>query len=158
MINPELVSVNGKNISTLNKKEIVKECKKFGVDPLALCELGAIDPRQENLCMVLHYVHTVKESAVPSGSGEKAEEDIKKEQKPSTADVSLSIFVVILFFKSVYRKFCFVWVDTFRPSQHFFSHVGTEPPLPGYYQYFFGRLMYLAQGYNTSTRVYRKCL
>ena len=25
-----------------------------------------------------------------------------------------------------------------RPSQQFFSHVGTEPPLPGYYQYFLG--------------------
>ena len=32
--------------------------------------------------------------------------------------------------------FCFVWVDALRPSQHFFSHVGTEPPLPGYYKYF----------------------
>ena len=28
----------------------------------------------------------------------------------------------------------FVWAV--RPSQQFFSHVRTEPPLPGYYQYF----------------------
>ena len=34
--------------------------------------------------------------------------------------------------------FCFVWVEALRPSQQFFSHVGTEPPLPGYYQYFLG--------------------
>ena len=32
-----------------------------------------------------------------------------------------------------------IWVKALRPSQHFFSHVGTEPPLPGYYQYLFGR-------------------
>ena len=28
----------------------------------------------------------------------------------------------------------FVWVEALRPSQQFSSHVGTEPPLPGYYQ------------------------
>ena len=33
---------------------------------------------------------------------------------------------------------CFVWVGALRPSQHFFSHVGTEPLLPRYYQYFLG--------------------
>ena len=27
-------------------------------------------------------------------------------------------------------------VDSERPGKQFFSHVGTEPPLPGYYQYF----------------------
>ena len=32
----------------------------------------------------------------------------------------------------------FVWVEALHPSQQFFSHVGTEPPLPGYYQYFLG--------------------
>ena len=32
-----------------------------------------------------------------------------------------------------------VWVEALRPSQQFFIHVATEPPLPGYYQYFFGR-------------------
>ena len=30
---------------------------------------------------------------------------------------------------------------------HFFSHVGMEQPLPGYYQYFRG-VKYLAQGHN----------
>ena len=28
------------------------------------------------------------------------------------------------------------WVEALRPSQQFFSHVGTEPPLTGYHQYF----------------------
>ena len=32
----------------------------------------------------------------------------------------------------------FVWVEVLRPSQQFFSHVETEPPLPVYYQYFLG--------------------
>ena len=32
----------------------------------------------------------------------------------------------------------FVWVEALRPSQQFFSNVGTEPPLPGDYQYFLG--------------------
>ena len=44
-----------------------------------------------------------------------------------------------------------VWVEALHPSQQFFSHVGMEPPVPGYYQYFLGRSMYLAQGYNTLT-------
>ena len=35
-------------------------------------------------------------------------------------------------------KFLFAWVVALRPSQQFFSHVGTEPPLPGYYQNFLG--------------------
>ena len=34
--------------------------------------------------------------------------------------------------------FGLVWVEALRPSQQFFSHVRTEPPLPGYYQYFLG--------------------
>ena len=39
-----------------------------------------------------------------------------------------------------HNLFClFVWVEALRPSQQFFIHVGTEPPLPGYYRYFFGR-------------------
>ena len=37
----------------------------------------------------------------------------------------------------------FVWVETLRPSQQFFSDVGTEPPLPGYYQYFLGGICIL---------------
>ena len=31
-------------------------------------------------------------------------------------------------------KMDLVWVEALRPS-----HVETEPPLPGYYQYFLGR-------------------
>ena len=34
--------------------------------------------------------------------------------------------------------FFLVWVEALHPSQQFFSHVGTKPPLPGYYQYFLG--------------------
>ena len=34
-----------------------------------------------------------------------------------------------------------------------FSHVGMEPPLPGYYQYFWGLKICLAQGHNTATQV-----
>ena len=36
----------------------------------------------------------------------------------------------------------FVLVEALRPSQRFFSHVETEPPLPGYYQYFLGGNMF----------------
>ena len=39
-------------------------------------------------------------------------------------------------------------VESLRPSQEIFSHVGTEPLLPGYYQYFLC-VKCLAQGYNT---------
>ena len=35
----------------------------------------------------------------------------------------------------------FVWFEALRPSQQFFSHVGTEPPLPGYYQYVLGGIL-----------------
>ena len=46
--------------------------------------------------------------------------------------------------------FCFfVCVEVKHPSQQFFSHVGTEPPLPGYYQDFW-RVKCLAQGHNTA--------
>ena len=38
----------------------------------------------------------------------------------------------------LYKFDLFVWVEALRPSQYFFSHVGMEPPLPGYYQYFLG--------------------
>ena len=34
--------------------------------------------------------------------------------------------------------FILVWVEALRPSQQFFSHVGTEPLLPEYYQCFLG--------------------
>ena len=41
-------------------------------------------------------------------------------------------------FNSVQLFFVLVWVEALSPSQQFFSHVGTEPPLLGYYQYFLG--------------------
>ena len=42
-----------------------------------------------------------------------------------------------------------VWfVKAQRPSKQFVSHVGTEPPLPGYYQYFSGCKCVFAQGHN----------
>ena len=38
------------------------------------------------------------------------------------------------------KNVCFLFVldESLHPSQHVFSHVGMEPPLPGYYQYFLG--------------------
>ena len=41
---------------------------------------------------------------------------------------------------NIFRKKLLVgWlIDSYRPGKQFFSHVGTEPPLPGYYQYFWG--------------------
>ena len=44
----------------------------------------------------------------------------------------------------------FVCVDAYCPSQEFFSHIGTVPPLPGYYQYFLGSKSVFAQGHNTA--------
>ena len=32
----------------------------------------------------------------------------------------------------------FVWFDALRPGKPLYSHVGKEPPLPGYFQYFWG--------------------
>ena len=32
----------------------------------------------------------------------------------------------------------FVLILVLRPGKQFFSHVETEPPIPGYYQYFWG--------------------
>ena len=34
--------------------------------------------------------------------------------------------------------FGLVWFDAYHPGKQFFSHVGTEPPRTGYYQYFLG--------------------
>ena len=42
-----------------------------------------------------------------------------------------------------------ICVEAKRPSQHFFSPVGTVPPLPGCYQHFRGEKC-LAQGHNTA--------
>ena len=35
-------------------------------------------------------------------------------------------------------SFCFVLIFVLRPGKQFFSHIETEPPIPGYYQYFWG--------------------
>ena len=43
----------------------------------------------------------------------------------------------------------FVCVEASRPSQQFFSHVGTEPQLHVYYQFFRG-VKCLAEGHNTA--------
>ena len=39
-------------------------------------------------------------------------------------------------FISSHGSVCFLCVEVKGPSQQFFIHVGTVPPLPGYYQYF----------------------
>ena len=49
----------------------------------------------------------------------------------------------MLVFSGIYPKM-FVCVEALSPSQQFFSHVGTEPTLPGFNQYF-RELMCLAQ-------------
>ena len=41
-----------------------------------------------------------------------------------------------------------VWIC----CQQFFSHVRTEPPLPGYYQYFWGSNCVFAQGHNEKVK------
>ena len=48
----------------------------------------------------------------------------------------------------VLRDCLFVCIEALGPSQRNFSHVGTEPMLPGYNQ-FYRELMCLAQGHNT---------
>ena len=40
--------------------------------------------------------------------------------------------------------FVFLFFFVQHPGQQFFSHDGTEPPLPGYLQYFWGALRHLA--------------
>ena len=37
-------------------------------------------------------------------------------------------------------------IDSLRPGKQFFSHVGMEPPLPDYYQYFLGSKCALLKG------------
>ena len=39
---------------------------------------------------------------------------------------------------AIYIFLVLVWFDAKRPGKQLFSQVGTEPPLPGYYQYFLG--------------------
>ena len=44
-------------------------------------------------------------------------------------------------------------IDFERPGKQFFSHVGTEPPLPGYYQYFWGVNVHCSRTQHGLTRV-----
>ena len=39
--------------------------------------------------------------------------------------------------RRVFLGFGLVWFEAYRPGKQFFSHVGTEPPLPGFYHFFF---------------------
>ena len=55
---------------------------------------------------------------------------------------------VVLIYNKVFVCL-FVCVEAQRPSQQFFSHVGTEPPFPVYYLCFQG-VKCLAQGHNTA--------
>ena len=44
-------------------------------------------------------------------------------------------------------------IDSLRSGKQFFSHVGTEPPLPGYYQYFWGENVPCSRTQHNLTRV-----
>ena len=44
--------------------------------------------------------------------------------------------------------FGFGFVEALRPSKQFFSHVGMDTPLLGYYQYFSGIKFVFAHGHN----------
>ena len=53
------------------------------------------------------------------------------------------LFISQFLIAILYVVCLFVWVEAIHPSQQFFSHVGMEPPLPGYYQYFLGGKCFL---------------
>ena len=89
--NPALGEIEGKRIETLSREELIKLCKKQGIDPVKLCHLGAIDPRQENLCVILSYAMECKDKAVASGSAdpdEGASEMPPKKKARTLAEVS----------------------------------------------------------------------
>ena len=50
------------------------------------------------------------------------------------------------------KHYCLFVLKLYVPSQQFFSHVGTEPTLPGFNQHC-RELMCVAQGHNTVTPV-----
>ena len=55
-----------------------------------------------------------------------------------TLEVSLSIIYTPLH-PSFYNKTGVGWlIESYCPGKQYISHVGTEPPPPGYYQYFLG--------------------
>ena len=69
-------------------------------------------------------------------------------QKNGTDTCCCQASLVINAFVKKVRSFFFLspiigwlvgWlIDSIRPCKQFFNHVGTEPPLPGCYQYFWG--------------------
>ena len=94
---PELRKISGKNIETLGKEEILKELEKCGVNGVELCALGAIDPRQENLAVLLHYALDVKETQSPGTSKETEGEPPAKRQKASTEKSEVSSQICLPF-------------------------------------------------------------
>ena len=46
--------------------------------------------------------------------------------------------------------FCLFGLRLYVPVKQIFSHVGTEPPLPGYYQYFLGGKCILRRAFRKS--------
>ena len=56
----------------------------------------------------------------------------------------------------IQHRFGLGFVKAYRPSKQLFSHVGTEPSLPGYYQYFSGNKCVFAQGHNKFNKVKSK--
>ena len=47
-------------------------------------------------------------------------------------------YILAYFALTYVLGFVFVLILVQRPGKQFFSHVETEPPIPGYYQYFWG--------------------
>lgn len=81
---PELSKVDGKSIETLSKEELMKHLEQCGINGGELCDLGAIDPRQENLAALLHYALEVKEAQAPGTSGVTAK---KPDEEPPAKKV-----------------------------------------------------------------------
>lgn len=73
--NPELLKVSGTSIETLSKDEIIVELEKLGINGVELCSLGAIDPRQENLAVLLHYAVEIKNAPSPGTSKERSDSE-----------------------------------------------------------------------------------
>ena len=96
---PTFGLVDGKKLETFSTEDLISAGKKRGVDLQMLCQVGAIDPRQENLCVLLFYADEIKKSAKPSGSEESTGSEeksdsgpAKKKAKTSPPDVSCFTF------------------------------------------------------------------
>lgn len=110
---PELLKVSGKSIETLSKDEIIVELEKLGINGVELCSLGAIDPRQENLAVLLHYAVEIKNAPSPGTSREPTDsEPPAKVQKTSheRSDVSLKVYSLFNYDNSRWRFKSFVYV------------------------------------------------